>query len=85
MNWPYGCPKVLVLLFVQCTEPLVWNNVFSVCTRVKNVSRGGDVFGCHSLGEGGENFFIHRKKSFLKNFLTMFFLHSNQFSTFLKH
>ncbi len=24
-----------------------------MCTWVKNGCRGGDVFGCHSLGEGG--------------------------------
>ncbi len=30
----------------------------SMCTWVKNGYRGGDVFGCHSLGEEGtkENF-----------------------------
>ena len=28
-------------------------NFFFMCAWVKNASRGGDVFGCHSLGEGG--------------------------------
>ncbi len=27
--------------------------IFFVCTLVKNAYRGGDVFGCHSLGEVG--------------------------------
>ena len=38
-------------------------NIF-MCAWVKNASRGGDVFGCHSLGEGG-------RRNILKNGIKM--------------
>ncbi len=37
-----------------------------MCTWVKNGYRGGDVFGCRSLGEvGGKDIFLYKRKCFL--------------------
>ena len=52
--------------------------IFFMCTWVKNTYRGGDVLGCHSLGEegskGGEKIFNIKKNNyfFLNNFFQSF-------------
>ena len=46
-------PKKYHLKLYPRTPLASHEEFFFMCTRVKNGYRGGDVFGCHSLGEEG--------------------------------
>ncbi len=77
MNWPYGCPKVLVYrTSLYNVRNLLYGTMFFLCVHGKKMSPGEVIFlAAIAWVKGGrDNFFLHIEKAFFKNFFDDVFL-----------